>query len=226
MSKPHPPCHCSRCVPNDIPKDPRRCACSRCGEEVRFGEREGKRGWWHRGPVDHMPVLGHSVPAAVSNMLEAEEEQAAADEEEGRMGPPEVPAHPVDLADFAAQSGLRQIGNLVSGVTKAGKKKSDPPAAPGWELVNITHARGHYMGSKGGSLGISDTHVLRARGPVGLDGSRRVAVASWRDLKFDFAFVGAIMGGKLTSTRKVSSTEMKDWIKGHDVSDPLQQPGE
>lgn len=217
-------CYCSRCVPNDIPKDPWRVACSRCGQEVRFGEVAGRKGWHHREAVDHMAVLGHSPGRQdVSNMLEVEEEDPLQSAEV------EVWAHPVEVTEFTPQSGIRQIANLASGETrlmpngKTSKSKKHPPAAPGWELVNITHARGPYRGSKGEVLSVSDTHVLRARGPAGVDGAWRVAVGSWRDLSFDFAFIGTVRGGRLTDIRKVGSDEMKDWIKGHDLPDPVRE---
>lgn len=37
---------------------PRPQTCSRCGEEVRYGTREGVTGWLHRGEVDHLPIFG------------------------------------------------------------------------------------------------------------------------------------------------------------------------
>jgi hypothetical protein len=216
-------------VPNDIPKDPWRCACSACGQEIRFGERDGRKGWHHREPVDHAPVLGHRVDMSGSNMLEAEPEP----DDPLQSAEVEVWAHPVEPTEFAAQSGLRQMANLVSGETrlmpngKTSKSKKHPPAAPGWELVNITHARGPYRGNNGKVLSVSDTHVLRARGPVGLDGSRRIAVGSWRDLAFDYAYVGVLSkSGRIDPLVRASSTEMKDWILGHDLPEPVQQPGE
>lgn len=215
-------CFCGRCVPNDIPKDPWRTACARCGQEVRFGVRDEVKSWHHREAVDHTAVLGHSPlnVAAPTEVYENEDEVA----EIPRVV--EVYAHDVDPSEFSAQSGIRQMVNLVTGVTKTGKKKSDPPAAPGWELVNLHHARGPYTGSKGEVLSISDTHVLRARGPVGLDGSRPVAVASWRDGGFDFGFVGVIRDGNLSPV-KVNSTDMKNWIKGtHDQPDAVPPAGE
>lgn len=213
------PCRCRSCIPNSAPE-----VCSRCGEEIRFGTREGGLGYWHRESVDHAPIHGHMAYPDISNTLEVEEEIDPL-----QQAVVEVWATPVDRTEFAGTSGLRQIANLASGETrvmpngKTSKSKKHPAAAPGWELVNITHSRGPYRGSKGEVLSVSDTHVLRARGPVGVDGSRRVAVGSWRDLAFDFAFIGTIRGGRLTDTRRVGSDEMKDWIKGHDLPDPVQE---
>lgn len=216
-------CRCGRCAPSGA-----REQCSVCGEEIRFGTRDGVTAFWHRENVDHMPKHGHlSYPSKDDTRVVEEEPDPL------QSATVEVWAHPVEPTEFAPQSGLRQIANLVSGETrvmpngKASKSKKHPAMAPGWELVNITHARGPYRGSKGEVLSISDTHVLRARGPVEVDGSRRVAVASWRDLSFDFAFIGVLRpGGRIDPLRKASSDEMKDWIKGHDLPDPLQQPGQ
>lgn len=217
-------CFCGRCVPNDIPKDPWRTACARCGQEVRFGVINGVKAWHHREPVDHMATLGHSPlnvgPAAEVEPEKTEEEIAHEALQSAKV---EVYAHDADPDEFSAQSGIKQIYNLVTGVTrkspttgKASKSLKHPPMAEGWELVNLHHARGPYKGSKGEVLSISDTHVLRARRPR-LDGSVDVAVASWRDLSFDFAFIGTIKDGRL-SPRKVGSDELKNWIKGIDVT--------
>lgn len=166
--------------------------CEHCGETVRFGWRHGAPGWWHRHDPDHTSV----APVVAERVVVIEP-----------LPPVEVRATPVEVDSFPARSGIRQIANLVL-------------KTPGWELVNIHHARGPYFGGKGEVLSISDTHVLRARGSLRVDGSRPVAVASWRDLKFDFAFIGAILNGHL-DPRKVSSTEMKDWIKtAHDQPQP------
>lgn len=159
--------------------------CEHCREPVRFGWRHGLPGWWHRNDPDH--TCETPVVKHEEHVVEP-------------LPPVEVWAHDVDPADFAPRSGIKQVINLIG--------KTD-----GWELVSVRHARGPYVGSKGELLSISDTHVVKARGPVGLDGDRRVAVASWRDGKFDFAFTGTIQGGRLSPT-KVDATTLKNWIKG------------
>lgn len=157
--------------------------CRTCREEVRFGWRVGTPDWWHQGEVDHQAFP--IVP-------------------DSRKPPPvippvEIPCHPVDPASFAPRSGIRQVINLL--------------AKHGWELRSITHARGPYIGSSGEMLSMSDTIVIRSRGPVRLDDTRRIAVASWRDGAFDFSFIGTIKGG-LCRPFSANSSEMKDWIKG------------
>jgi hypothetical protein len=122
------------------------------------------------------------------------------DDEVAPLPPVEVWCHDVEPDSFGPRSGIRQVINLAD--------------KQGWERVRLTHARGPYVGSRGESLGISDSIVLGVRRER-LDGSTSVAVASWRDGKFDFAFIGAIISGNL-STRSANATEMKTWIKGND----------
>lgn len=169
--------------------------CGDCRAEVRFGWRDGQPGWWHREDVGHP-----GIPVCPPEV-----------EQIDPLPPVEVWCHPVEPDTFAPRSGIRQVVNLVD-------------KTEGWERYRLTHARGPYTGAKGELLSISDTIVLGARNVL-LDGTVRVAVASWRDGKFDFAFVGLIQGGRLTPY-KVDATTMKNWIKGtHDLpADPLQQP--
>jgi hypothetical protein len=130
------------------------------------------------------------------------------DEPIAPLPPVEIPSHPIDADSFAPRSGIKQVINLVA--------KTD-----GWERHRLTHSRGPYVGSKGECLSISDFVVLGAR-QVLLDGTVRVAVASWRDGKFDFAYIGIIKDHRLNPHR-VDATSMKNWIKGtYDLPDPLQ----
>lgn len=175
--------------------------CSRCGQEVRWGWRHGREMYWHREDVDHQPVFGQRLAPPPPEDLEEERDLT--------IPPPEVSAHPVGPDDFPPRSGIRQIYNLI------GK-------TPGWEVVRFTAARGPYVGSKGEVLSISDSVVLTARGPVLLDGSRRVAVASWRDGAFDFAHLGVAKNGRIEITPG-NSAAMKDWIK-HREPEPPQVP--
>lgn len=229
---------------------PKPETCGRCGEEIRHGVREGATGWWHRLSVDHMPILGEPltpeylteldrqldlprerfvptkdgypllfdiVPYTTREYDRAKMSKAArdrADDAEDRepLPVPEVPAYDFDPADFAPRSGIRQVINLI------GKQ--------GWELVSCRHARGPYVGADGSVLSISDVHVVKARGPAEVDGGIPVAVASWRDGKFDFAYIGIFKDHRL-APHKVDATTMKTWIKGNrDLPDALPQPGE
>lgn len=208
--------------------------CSRCGEEVRFGTRGLTTGWLHRGNPGHAAILGHiQTPEEAAEIVRQDREVVRYDDD-GKpyttaefdirrdddtarrrrrlaelhgepvdapvvIPEPEVPCHPVTADDFAPRSGVRQIFNLV------GKQ--------GWDLVSATGCRGPYLGADGSVLSISEASVIRARGPARIDGTVPFAVASWRDGKFDFAYVGVIRQGRLES-RKVDSSTMKNWIKG------------
>lgn len=184
--------------------------CAVCGQEVRWGTRDGRTMYHHREQVDHVPKFGNITPVALVRTVEEVEDLTIPE--------PEVACHPVDIEEFAPQSGIRQLANLVAGITRAtpsgksSKSLKHPPMAPGWELVNLTHSRGPYVGSKGTVLSISDCHVLRARAPQ-LDGTVRVAVGSWRDGGYDFGYIGVIENGRL-SPRKVDADTLKNWIKG------------
>lgn len=162
--------------------------CRDCREEVRYGARDGAPGWLHREPKDHIgfPVVAPEV------------------EEVEPLPPVEIPCRPVDPKDEIVPGGVRTITNLL--------------AKQGWELRRLTHARGPYVGAKGDVLSISDTIVLGAREAPrcergGLDRPPRIAVASWRDGKFDFAYVGVIRDGTFVTTG-ANNTAMKAWIKG------------
>lgn len=208
--------------------------CSRCGQEVRYGQRGLVTGWLHREDVDHQPIFGHIWTPEDQEHVEREYREVVRTMEDGTTyttaefdilkdkdaerrkrrlaefrseGPdhappipePEVRAHPLEVADLRPGSGMRQIATLVT--------KTD-----GWELRRVTGSRGPYVGSAGGVLSISDTIVIGARGPE-VDEGVKVAVASWRDDSFDFAYAGLIRGDRCF-THKVNATELKTWIKG------------
>lgn len=216
-------CYCSRCAPSDAPVQ-----CSVCGQEVRSGYRDGEHGWWHRGTVDHMTIHGHRTTYAAQAAIEAEANRERTRETEagevktytaatyslkgaalkaalGTTGDappplpePTVPQHDVEVDDLPPRSGMRQVANLVL--------KSDH-----WELVRLTSSTGPYLGSDGSVLSISERLVLGARGPK-LDGATRIAVASWRDGKFDTAYAGRIIGDRV-QVDSVNATDLKSWIK-------------
>lgn len=208
--------------------------CSRCGQEVRRGWRHGRESYWHREDVDHEPIFGAIMTADRIEDVRREREDVVRYTDDGDpytsaeweisrdkdtdrrrrrlalyrgedpdhvepLPAPEVPCHPIDIEDLPARSGMRQVANLV--------------LKQGWELRRLTAARGPYIGSKSEVLSTSDTVVLGARGPERLDGGVPVAVASWRDGKFDFAITGILKGGRCT-TSKVDATALKRWIKG------------
>lgn len=189
--------------------------CSRCGEEVRYGKREGITGWLHREGVDHLPLFGalwtaedqSRVEASLSEMAargkvdKAKAEAEAAEQEKetwDEVPEPFVTAQPVGPEDFPPRSGIRQIHRLAT--------KTD-----GWEVANFTLAIGPYVGASGQVLSISDSVKMVLRGPE-VDNGRRVAVASWRDGAFDFAYTGILRDG-IVHTEPANSTALKAWIK-------------
>lgn len=157
--------------------------CRSCREVVRFGWRHSRPGWWHREDKDHDAFPIVEPPPA----WQPEE-----------LPPVEVVSTPVDPKDERVPGGVRTITNLLP--------KHD------WELVRLTYARGPYVGGKGKVLSISDTILLKARGQE-VDGTRPIAVASWRDGKFDFAYIGEIKASTIRP-RPANATDMKNWIKG------------
>lgn len=212
---------------------PKAETCSRCGQEVRYGTRHGVTGWLHREDVDHIAILGQIFTPEMAAEVERQrnvvvrhfddgtsyttaeydiEKDRVVDRRRARLAelrgealqteheipPVEIPCHPLEVEDLPPRSGMRQVANLLL--------KTD-----GWELRRLTHARGPYIGQSGECLSISDTIVIGGRCKV--DDGTRIAVASWRDGKFDHAFIGTIRGGTL-DPRLVDATTMKDWIKG------------
>lgn len=211
--------------------------CSRCGEEVRWGWRDGQEAYWHREQVDHVPIFGRymtpeevaentrryreevfyledgtpytAAQADASKFKDTEQRRRALAELAGEdpdyiapTPPVEILGHAVQPDSFPPRSGIRQVINLV-------EKK-------GWYLARLTKSRGPYLGADGSVLSISDCVVLGAvSGPplcwrAGLDSKDRFAVGSWRDGKFDFAYIGVI--GRAPT--KVDSPTLKKWIKG------------
>lgn len=79
----------------------------------------------------------------------------------------------------------------------------------GWEIQRLTYARGPYLGANGKSLGVSDTVVLRVRGPV-VDGHHVYGLGSWRDGKSDWAW--AVQNKTISS---VGARALVAWMKEH-----------
>lgn len=221
-------CFCSVCAPTGAPAQ-----CSACGEEIRLGYRDGKKGWWHREAVDHAPIHGHRMTWADVEESRRQREDVIRYTDEGEpyttaeyeikkdpdkarrrrrlaalkgedpdyvepIPEPEMRATPVEVESLPPRSGMRQIANLVV-------------KTEGWELRRLTAARGPYVGGDGSVLSISDSLVLGARGQE-LDGGVAIAVASWRDGKFDHAYAGVLKDG-VAKVDPVNATELKTWIK-------------
>lgn len=220
-------CFCSRCAPSGAPAQ-----CSVCGQEIRLGYRDGVKNWWHREPVDHNPIQGHRMTYADQEEVRRQREDVirymddgtpyttaeweimkdkdvarrkrrlaelrGEEEKDEVIPPPEIPRHDVEVESLPPRSGMRQVANLVL-------------KTEGWELRRLTAARGPYLGADGSVLSISDTLVLGARGPE-VDGGVAIAVASWRDGKFDTAYAGRLRDG-VAHVDPVNATDLKNWIK-------------
>ena len=233
-------CFCGRCVPNDLPRDPHRSVCSACGEEIRFGVREGQQGWWHRLVVDHAPIHGHTLTRADQERWEAELDvvryqddgteyttrgwmlakmnKAAreAAEEKGEIEvhpipPPEIRSTPIDVGDPRLPGGAKSILNLA--------RKN------GWTAW-ATYARGPRVhGTTQALIEMSDNVLVRAR----LDDGSKVAVASWWTKNgkpgFEFAYIGhRVEDTNVMKIDPANSNELKAHLKGPEPEPlPLEQ---
>ena len=204
--------------------------CSRCGEEIRLGVRDGFYGWWHREDVDHRPGHGLLAEQADWEAIESElhkprerldtdgeleiyttarhdaeklknpEQRRAAiaelDAREGKdaavaLEPIEVRCQPLPLdargrdvtAEVAGVDGRPRTATIPGGATQVLSLIEKHPA---WSVKRFTYARGPYVGTKGESLGVSDSIILIAM--VDIDGQAAYAVFSWRDRKADWAW--------------------------------------
>lgn len=202
--------------------------CGRCGQEVRFGVRPSPARppadrdasyWMHRDVADDLdhevafgktwtPELQATLDASLAAMAargsadtrkKQEQEDVAAKDEWAEVPAPELYSRPADVNDFPPRSGIRTMFNLI------GK-------AQGWEVRRFTIARGPYVGARGQVLSISDSVVMGMRGPT-LDTGHQVAVASWRDGSFDFAYTG-ILRGNTVSTTPANAKALKAFIRG------------
>lgn len=195
--------------------------CRKCDEEVRYGRRADVTGWFHREDKDHEPAFGSYWTPEMQAKLDAgllalrergkadkKKEAEPVDDEDGpdkwaEVPEPYVTAQPLTAADLAPRSGMLKIYNLATGRNK--------DKVQGWEVVGLTLAIGPYVGARGQVLSISDSIKMVFRGP-GVDNGRRVAVASWRDGAFDFAYTGILKGGTVY-TQPANSNALKAWIK-------------
>ena len=166
--------------------------CADCRAEVRFGWRHDRPGWWHREDVDH-EARPVVVPETHEPIVIPEPDEACV---------------PIDIDFLPPRSGMRQIATLLT-------------KTPGWHLRRMTRSVGPYVGSKAEVLSTSESIVIAGNSDPGLDGTRRAAVASWRDRDFDFAFIA-----DSTGTRLVNSADLKAWIKEPYAAPTLSPEGD
>jgi len=172
--------------------------CSRCGQEVRWGWRDGREGYWHREAVDHVPIFGH---------IQTEDERA---EIERQLDLPREKFIPTKtgwplLFDIVPYTTREADQAKMSKAARERAEEEDgghvdvelPPmeierhtvtaddfdprsgirrvfkvlTQAGWEITRFTASRGPYLGAKGNMLSVSDRVVLHGRGPTILDGS-------------------------------------------------------
>jgi len=167
--------------------------------------------------LDHAVILGTpwtpELQAKIDASLAAMAERGSADtkkkqeketepeekDEWDTVPPPEIPVHPVDIDSFPPRSGIRQMFNVAD-------------RHPEWEVRSLTACRGPFVGSSGRVLSISDSVLMKMRGPM-VDTGRQVAVAFWRDGKFNFAWTG-ILRGDVVATQPANSEGLKAFIRG------------
>lgn len=212
-------CFCGRCHPT-----PAKDQCSRCGQEIRWGWRDGRQAYWHREDVDHATMQGHLHTQADEDAHNAVLDEVRYDDpvipflpvpytireryakkldDDGEevvepIPAPEVVAEPVEKGSSWVPGGAKQIWNLAE--------------KNGWTIVRATRSRGPRVhASHGTLLSISDFFQLKMR----LDSEDRSAVASWTDGKFEFAYNVTIHRDTKTLTAdKANSDGLKAWIKG------------
>lgn len=172
--------------------------CPSCGAEVRFGVRSRDPGWWHRDEVDHTcPVP--SIPPEVVEVVEIPQPEVRAIKMDPSLKRVFLATSDGGLADCTLPGGCRTVLNAL------GRQN--------WTLRSLKYARGPYKGASGSVLSISNMVLLKARGPVQLDGTSRFVVASWRDTKFDHGYTGVVERGVIRPT-PANAKELSAWIKG------------
>jgi hypothetical protein len=207
--------------------------CARCGEEVRFGEREGREGWWHRTRMDHIAILG--TPLLPEDHPEI---QAALDAPRVDAKGEPYTTRGFDIAKIKDRAKREAAEQEAAEATDEEWEEHEIPAPevlstpielrdtrlPGgakqiWNLClkNGWTCKGFYSRgprvhkSQGRVLSISDYVVLK----MVLDGGTRRAVGSWEDNSFDFGYILDVDRKTNTaSPLRVNSAAVKAWIKG------------
>lgn len=207
--------------------------CGRCAEEVRYGVRDGKTGWWHQERMDHIAILGTPLlPESHPDI------QAALDAPRVNAKGEPYTTREFDIAKIkdkakreAAEQEAAQDADEeweeheipAPEVTSTEIEMSDPRLPGGakqiWNLClkNDWTCRAFYSRgprvhkSQGRVLSISDYVVLK----MALDTEDRAAVGSWEDGGFDFAYQLRIDRSAKTKTpARCNSAELKSFIKG------------
>jgi hypothetical protein len=222
--------------------------CAVCGQEVRWGHRDGVTGYLHRDAVDHHVKFGRLVAHAElqaeldreldrERVLEdgtvyttrgwqiAKMAKAArlAAEEAGRDPDEDAELHAIPPPEIYALPIEIDDPRLPGGC----KSKLKLARKHGWEAW-VTHSRGPRVhGTTQALIEMSDVFVLRMR----LDGTDRAAVASWwvknGKPEFEVCYLVTIDydTGKLR-TERANSDGLKAWINPPPEPIPLDDPYE
>lgn len=216
--------------------------CSTCGQEVRFGVREGWGPMWlHKNNTDHPATLGYLMSG--EDWEEIERQLDLPRERQVPMDPPfpllfrieEYTTREYDLARYRKSKKFRLAEEQDSDeefvfveLPPVEVPQSDvdpaslPPRSGLKQVCNLVlKASGWELvrltHSRGPYIGASGEVLSISDRHVmsarnRLDDRVLVAVGSWRDGKFDSAYTGTIRDGRLV-TEKVDATTLKGWIK-------------
>jgi len=195
------------------------CTFDGCGQEVRFGTRDGRTGWHHREAVDHNARFGVPSLGPTESRRLVEEWRAAHDEtaedpnehEEPLATTPEIYALPVDtvgrrrfvcfpdgtVADAQLPGGARTVVNAA--------RKT------GW-TISATYARGPWMHSSYWTPTRTVDHVA-----LRLSRGDQRAVATWRTkadgtYEFKTAWVWTVPV-RANGRTAVNSKELRELVK-------------
>lgn len=176
--------------------------CNTCGEEVRFGTRNGVRKWHHRDPIiDHFILFGTRAPSLEESRRLREEWLAANSDKPEEDEKPEIPTH-VEVPAVRIEDDDERMPSAALKVIRKARKA-------GWEAV-ATYSRGPWMHSTQWTpTGTADLVLLRLwRGPYHVRACWR-SMKDPREWKFEY---GWIWPHGPQSLNRVTSTEMHAFI--------------
>ena len=179
--------------------------CGRCGEEIRWGERHGRMAWWHREDVDHHVI--HGTPSEPVPWIP---EPAEPEEEHHANVIPDPELRAIRLKHQRQFIGLPTGEVILAEVPQGARTIINLARKHGWEVQEPSFARGSIMhASQDRVVRVSDLLLVRARLTT-LDSPTRIAVASWRDGKFDYAYIGR----RPPHVDRASNKALKAFLKG------------
>lgn len=212
--------------------------CSTCHQEVRWGWRDGREGWWHRDPVDHQPVFGRRFNVAdaaeVQRQLDLPRTRLDKDGNEEIYTARELQVKAMNKAarERMAEEGLdeeeiermQQVEIPKPEVRKTTIERADErcpqgaknllnaAAKAGWQVRRLTYSRGPWVGAAGQVLSISDLVVVGVVDQA-VDTDYRYGVACWRDGKVVSCWYGERDGDRVPM-ELTTITHLKNIMKG------------